>query len=95
MAHKLNENEIKEKLSEFDGWELEDGRITRKFKFKNFAQSLEFVNAVGAIAEAQNHHPDIKFGWGNAQVFYITHDVDGISAKDFAAVEAIEKLSAA
>ena len=62
----LDEATARAYLAERPEWQLgNDGkRIERGFRFKTFAQALDFVNAVGAIAEAEGHHPDILFGWG-------------------------------
>ncbi len=66
-------------------WELADGatRLARQFKFRDFAQALAFVNAMGAIAEEQGHHPDICFGWGYARVTLYTHKIAGLHENDF------------
>jgi len=79
----LSENEISERLGELNGWTVEDKRLTRKYKFANFAESLAFVNKVGQIAEAADHHPDITFGWGYAEIATTTHDRGGITDVDF------------
>ena len=62
------------------------------FNFKNFAESLAFVNKVGEIAESQDHHPDITFGWGYAEFQITTHDAGGLTRKDFALAKKIEAI---
>ena len=79
----LSENAISERLGELNRWTVEDNRLTRKYKFANFAESLAFVNKVGQIAEAADHHPDITFGWGYAEIATTTHDRGGITDVDF------------
>lgn len=65
-------------------WSVKDNhQISRRFKFKNFAEALAFVNKVGALAEAEGHHPDITFGWGYAEITSFTHAIDGLSENDF------------
>lgn len=64
-------------------WQVADGKLTRTFTFPDFAQALAFTNAVGAIAEAENHHPDIHLAWGKVVVETWTHSVDGLSENDF------------
>ena len=54
----LSETEIASELKKLDGWQAEDGKLIRGYKFANFAESLAFVNRVGEIAEAADHHPD-------------------------------------
>src|SRR3989344_750413 len=76
------------------GWQLADDAksISRKFKFKNFAQAMAFVNSVGEIAEAEGHHPDISFGWGYASIPSLTHAIAGLSENDFILAAKINKL---
>ncbi len=80
-----------------DGWKKgDDGKsISRKWKFDNFVQSLEFINALGALAENENHHPDIEFGWGYAHITFTTHDSDSLSDKDIAMATKTNALNAA
>ena len=61
--------------------------------FGNFAEALAFVNKVGEIAEAADHHPDIKFGWGYAKIETTTHDRDGVTDHDLALAKQIDDLS--
>jgi len=69
---------------EAPGWELRDPKhLQKEFKFEDFKSALEFVNKVGAIAEAEGHHPNIEFGWGFARVLLWTHAIDGLSDNDF------------
>jgi len=53
--------------------------LERTYPFKNFAQALEFANAVGAIAEAEGHHPDLHIAWGKCKVEVWTHKINGRS----------------
>jgi len=88
----LSENEISTRLGELSGWTAKDNKLTRKFSFANFAESLGFVNKVGAIAEAADHHPDITFGWGHAEITTTTHDRGGITDVDFALAAKIDTI---
>ena len=85
-----------EMIKELPGWELSDegDLIEKTYKFPDFAKALAFVNEVGAIAERENHHPDIELGWGKVVLKFSTHDVGGLSMNDFisaAKVEAVAK----
>lgn len=75
-------------------WQIsEDGKkISRKFKFQNFKEALDFVNKISQIAETENHHPVIKFGWGFAVVSSTTHVIGGLSENDFILAAKIDKL---
>lgn len=90
---KLTEEEVNTALESLDSWKFDDDKIERKFKFGNFAEALAFVNKVGAIAEAADHHPDIKFGWGYAKVETTTHDRDGVTDHDLALAKQIDAIA--
>jgi 4a-hydroxytetrahydrobiopterin dehydratase len=90
---KFNAEELLEKLSELDYWKVVDSKLLKRFNFANFAESLAFVNKVGEIAETHDHHPDIIFGWGYAEIYITTHDVGGITIKDIAVAKEIDALS--
>lgn len=91
---KLEQIEIEERLAGLDRWMIADGKLMRRFKFRNFGASLAFVNAVGEIAEAADHHPDITFGWGYAEIVTTTHDRGGITDFDFDLARKICELEA-
>jgi 4a-hydroxytetrahydrobiopterin dehydratase len=65
-----------------EGWGEVDGALQREFTFANFAEALAFVNRVGELAEAENHHPDIELGWGRAVLRWRTHSADEITDRD-------------
>jgi 4a-hydroxytetrahydrobiopterin dehydratase len=90
---KLNAEEILEKLADLDYWKAVNNKLLKRFAFANFAESLVFVNKIGEIAEKHDHHPDIKFGWGYAEIFITTHDAGGITLKDFALANEIDGLA--
>lgn len=58
-------------------------RLERRFKFQNFVDALDFVNAVGKIAEEQDHHPLITLTWGEATIDWWTHAINGLHKNDF------------
>jgi 4a-hydroxytetrahydrobiopterin dehydratase len=66
------------------GWTLnKDGHLERLYTFKDFAQALAFVNKVGAVAEAEGHHPDFYLAWGKCKVEIWTHKINGLTESDF------------
>lgn len=89
---KLSSEEVSAGLEEIEGWIAEDDKLKKRYKFADFAESLEFVNQVGALAEAVDHHPDITFGWGYAELAITTHDRGGITDVDFALAKKIEGI---
>jgi 4a-hydroxytetrahydrobiopterin dehydratase len=67
--------------------------LERQYKFKDFVQALEFTNRVGALAESQNHHPDIYLAWGKVGITLWTHSIDGLAEGDVVMAAKIETLS--
>lgn len=90
--NKLTTEEIAAALANVDGWNAGNDRLKRRFTFSNFAESLVFVNKVGAAAESMDHHPDIKMGWGYAEIEITTHDRGGITDVDFELARKIDKF---
>jgi 4a-hydroxytetrahydrobiopterin dehydratase len=86
---KLSEAEIAAALSDLEGWNVDGAILKKRFEFENFAQSLAFINQIGEIAENHDHHPDITFGWGSAEIALTTHDTGGLTEFDFAVAGAI------
>ena len=75
------------------GWTLnKDGHLERLYTFKDFAQALAFVNKVGAVAEAEGHHPDISFGWDYATVGLQTKKIKGLHENDFIMATKIDQI---
>jgi 4a-hydroxytetrahydrobiopterin dehydratase len=83
-------------LHSLPGWQLAgDGKgIAKDFRFENFYRTLGFINAVGFIANREDHHPDLEAGYGHCRVFWSTHDVGGLSMNDFICAAKVEALQA-
>lgn len=81
-------------LADRPGWSLSsDGkRIERELQFQRFSDALAFVNEVGAIAEEQDHHPDICFGWGYVSIRLQSHSIGGLHDNDFIMAAKIDRL---
>ena len=66
------------------GWKLNGrGHLERRYTFKDFAQALAFVKKVGAVAEAEGHHPDLYLAWGKCKVEIWSHKIKGLTKSDF------------
>ena len=63
-------------------WVERDGALQREFTFENFAEALAFVNRVGELAEAENHHPDIAIHWNRVTLRWWTHVADAVTERD-------------
>lgn len=95
----LADDVIQAKIQELNSaWTLVDEdfkKIRREFKFKNFAEAHEFVGKIAALAEADNHHPDINYGWGYAVITFYTHNAGGLTEMDFASAAKIDVIASA
>lgn len=89
---RLTEQDIQTRLPDLKGWVADGGSLKKRFEFLNFRDALEFVNKVGEIAEKFDHHPDITFGWGYAELAFTTHDSGGITDKDFEMAVEVAKI---
>ncbi len=88
--------EIGSKLQEIPGWSLSSDkplRLSREFRFKDFAAALAFVNRVGALAEAEGHHPNIVLhDWNRVTLELYTHKIRGLHENDFIMAAKINSL---
>ena len=73
-------------------WTRQDDTLVTSVKLHDFAAALAFVNAVGAAAEAANHHPDIDIRWNTVNLVLTTHDSGGLTVFDLALAAAIDRL---
>jgi 4a-hydroxytetrahydrobiopterin dehydratase len=73
-------------------WRHEGGELTKTVRHHDFAGSLGFVNAVGALAEAANHHPDIDIRWDTVVLRLSTHSEGGVTAADLDLAAAVDRL---
>lgn len=77
-------------------WRIVNGHhLEREFRFADFRAGLEFTNRVGALAEAQSHHPDIALAWGKVKLTLWTHTIDGLSESDFVFAAKVDRLPVA
>ncbi len=90
---KLSDQDAKDQLAKLPGWSLNHaGEITKTYMLANFPEALLFVNAVGLLAEAAQHHPDILVQWRRVTFSLSTHDEGGLTQKDFDLAKQIEAL---
>jgi len=87
------EDEVKERLKrELPHWIFSDGHIVRRYKTSGWKGTLMVVNAIGHLAEAAWHHPDLRVAWAAVEVALKTHSANGITDKDFALAKKIEEV---
>ncbi len=83
-------------MPELNDWMLIDDAnlLAKSFRFKDFAETMQFVNKVADIAEAEGHHPDMTVSYGSATIELMTHAIGGLSENDFIVAAKIDKLGA-
>jgi len=86
-APQATQEEIERYMPQIPDWQIVDvngvNQLQRQYKFKNFAQALEFANKVGEIAEQEDHHPSLLVEYGKTTVTWYTHKIDGLHVNDF------------
>lgn len=90
---RLSSEEIQEGLKTLEQWNLVGDEIARTFTFATYKDGLVFASVVGHLADRADHHPTIVIGYQKVTVSLNTHDVSGISVKDFDLAQQINDLS--
>ena len=92
MATALKSEDVAKRLKSLKGWELAGKEIRKTYNFKNYYETMAFVNGVAWIAHRADHHPDMEVGYNKCTVRYSTHSVGGLSGNDFDAAAKVEAL---
>lgn len=90
----LEQQEISRLLPEIPGWEQTGQEIAKLYRFKNYYQTMAFVNATVWISHQENHHPDLEVSYNQCRVRYSTHAVGGLSENDFICAAKLDRLFA-
>lgn len=89
----FTKQEAKEFLEQLPGWKLtKDLHLQRLYSFEDFNQAMKRANKIAAIADKEDHHPDLKIGWGRLEVELWTHFSNGLTENDFILAAKIEEL---
>jgi 4a-hydroxytetrahydrobiopterin dehydratase len=89
------EAQTREMLKKLKGWTLENGMLVKLYPFRNYHETMAFVNALAWISHREDHHPDLEVGYNKCKVAYVTHAIGGLSENDFicaAKADALFKL---
>ena len=89
----LSDTELEQALADLGGWEVRDGWLRRTFITPGWPHTMLLVGAIGYVAEAAWHHPDLELGYAQLKVKLQTHRVGGITPHDVALAERIEELA--
>lgn len=92
----LTNSEITEYLATVPGWTLKDGKIVQTFSFKNYYETLAFINAIAYVIHAEDHHPELVVTYNRCVVKFDTHSVNGgkggISENDFICAAKVDAI---
>ena len=88
----LDDRRVAELLKQVPGWERVGSEIVKAYKFKNYHETMAFVNAAAWVSHRQDHHPDLEVGYNTCRVRYSTHSVGGLSENDFICAAKLEAL---
>ena len=89
----LRGEEITKLQDQLADWKVvNEHHLQKSYRFKDFHEAQTFVNRVGDLAEEQGHHPDICFGWGQAEITIWTHKIDGLTESDFILAAKIDEI---
>ena len=88
----LDDDNVRRYLDDLPGWVIDENSILKKFEFKNYYQTISFVNAVAWIAHKENHHPDMEVSYRVCNIRYSTHAINGLSENDFICAAKVEAL---
>lgn len=79
-------------LEKLSGWVLQGKKLEKSFAFKNYYETMAFVNALAWVSHREDHHPDLAVGYNKCHVSYWTHAIGGLSENDFICAAKIERL---
>lgn len=88
----LKQPEIDQLMQQLDGWQQYDRLIRKTYRFKDYYQTMAFVNAVAWLSHREDHHPELSVSYKECQVEYTTHIIHGLSENDFICAAKVEAL---
>ncbi|HET9469972.1 MAG TPA: 4a-hydroxytetrahydrobiopterin dehydratase [Usitatibacter sp.] len=88
----LAPEQVKPLLKGLPGWSLADGAIAKTYEFRNYFETMAFVNAAAWVSHREDHHPDMLVGYNKCRVSYVTHAIGGLSENDFICAAKLDAL---
>lgn len=88
----LTADEIAKLMKRLQGWSCAGGRLTKTYEFRNYHETMAFVNATAWVSHREDHHPDLVVGYRQCRVDYTTHAIGGLSENDFICAAKIDAL---
>ena len=91
---RLDDASVSSRMKQLEGWSIDDGRLHRKFEFEDFVRAFGFMSSVALVAERINHHPDWSNSYKTVDIHLSSHDVGGLSERDFELAAHIDAIRA-
>ena len=88
----LGADQVRPMLNGLQGWALDGKMIAKTYEFRNYFETMAFVNAAAWVSHREDHHPDMVVSWGKCRVSYLTHAIDGLSENDFICAAKLDAL---
>ncbi|CAN5468111.1 4a-hydroxytetrahydrobiopterin dehydratase [soil metagenome] len=92
----LSASEIESYLAKVEGWTLQDGKLVKSFDFKNYYETLAFINAIAYVIHAEDHHPELVVTYNRCIARFDTHSVNGgkggLSENDFICAAKVDAI---
>ena len=82
-GHPLAEVAARELLTQLKAWEIRAGKLVKTYAFKNYFETMAFVNGLALISHREDHHPELIVNYNKCEVRYDTHAVQGLTENDF------------
>ncbi len=89
----LSDKDIAQQITQLPDWQVVEGKLYRSFRFADFASAFGFMASVALLAEGMDHHPEWSNVYNRVEIYLTTHDAGGISARDFALAEQIDRIA--
>ncbi len=88
----LTDEQIRPMLRGLEGWSLDGKAIAKTYRFRNYHDTMAFVNAAAWVSHREDHHPDLVVGYNQCRVTYVTHAIGGLSENDFICAAKLDAL---
>lgn len=93
-APRLSVAEIAADLAALPGWAHDGDALRKTFRFPGYRATIDFVNAVAAMADAEDHHPDLSVHYDRCTVSWSTHSAGGVTRNDSICAAKVERIAA-
>ena len=89
----LPDDELRDALATLPAWKLDDGRLLREFRFRDFVEAFGFMTSAALVAERMDHHPEWSNVWATVRVDLVTHDAGAVTELDVALARAMDTIA--